>query len=228
MTDPLSVSVVIPVRDGANYLLEAIDSCIAQTMPPLEIIVVDDGSTDHSAELARSRGVAVLSQKASGVGVARNLGSSHANGDLISFLDADDRMTSRRLELHEHALRMDDAAIAVVGSMVLFESRTSETGSTEVFSKPEPGSVAGNLTVRRRFYLASGGQTTEPELAGTEYMEWYIRTKRAGFSVAVIDDVTLERRIHDANWTRDITRMHKNYLALARKTIQMQQGPRQT
>ncbi len=219
MTQRLSVSVIIPVRDGAAFILEAIESSLRQNYPAAEVIVVDDGSSDNSAELARSRDVVVLQQPPSGVSHARNLGAARAKGELISFLDADDRMTPERLDLHESLLRTQPDIVGVTGSMVRFEVNRNESGNFEAFSQPEPGAVAGNLTTRRALYLEGGGQTTRPELAGTEFMEWFLRCQRAGLTVATIEEVTLERRVHDANWTRDSERLKRTYLALARDSV---------
>src|SRR5262249_41927852 len=80
------VSVVVPVRDGERYLAEALDSILAQTHAPLEVIVVDDGSTDRSAEIARGFAprVRCVSQEHRGVAAARNHGVSLARGEAIA------------------------------------------------------------------------------------------------------------------------------------------------
>ena len=87
-----SVTVIIPCYNGAAYLREAIDSALDQTHPPLEVIVIDDGSTDDSAAIAESYGppVCVIRQENQGESVARNRGIDEAKGDWVAFLDADD------------------------------------------------------------------------------------------------------------------------------------------
>lgn len=89
---PPRISVVIPVHNGAKYLKEAITSALSQTLLPSEIIVVDDGSTDESAQLAASFGppVRVVQQTQMGESAARNRGIEVAEGEWIAFLDADD------------------------------------------------------------------------------------------------------------------------------------------
>ena len=94
-----SVSCVIAVFNGAAFLHEAIDSLLAQTYPrEVEIVIVDDGSTDDTASVINRYGdrVRTLSQKNHGVSIARNRGVEMSNGQLLCFLDADDRMEPRR------------------------------------------------------------------------------------------------------------------------------------
>jgi glycosyltransferase involved in cell wall biosynthesis len=98
-TTPNTITAIIPVHNGERHLAEAIQSVLAQTLPPGEIIVVDDGSTDASAAIAQSFGapVRVLAQPNLGPAAARNLGLAHATGDLLAFLDADDLWTPNKL-----------------------------------------------------------------------------------------------------------------------------------
>jgi len=93
------VSAIIPCFNGAPWLSEAIESIKAQTQPVHEIIVVDDCSTDRSYEIAQAHGVAVLrNERNSGEGYSRNVGLRHATGDLIAWLDADDRWLPHHVE----------------------------------------------------------------------------------------------------------------------------------
>src|SRR5262245_773892 len=87
----VSVSVVIPAFQAAGTLGQALSGLRASTSQPAQIIVVDDGSTDESAQIARDRGAAVVPTSGGPLGpaAARNLGAAHAHGDIIFFLDAD-------------------------------------------------------------------------------------------------------------------------------------------
>lgn len=95
-----SVSVIIPTFDRARVLPRALDSVLAQTRPADEVIVVDDGSTDGTAELIRARypQVRLIEQSNSGVSAARNRGIEQATGDWIALLDSDDRWLPTKLE----------------------------------------------------------------------------------------------------------------------------------
>lgn len=92
MTAVAKISVVIPCYNAERYVAAAVRSVLAQNWPNLEILVVDDGSSDRSAELVRDTfpEVTLLQQVNQGVAVARNSGIAHAQGDWIAFLDADD------------------------------------------------------------------------------------------------------------------------------------------
>ena len=87
---PLTVSVIVPVFNGEQHLGRCLDALRASQVPPLEILVVDDGSTDRSAAIARSSGAEVLAMEArSGPARARNRGAASARGDILHFVDAD-------------------------------------------------------------------------------------------------------------------------------------------
>ena len=106
-----AVSCIIPVFNGERYLEETFDSVFAQTHRPIEVIVADDGSTDHSAEIARTyrQAVVCVQQANAGHAAARNLGISMATGDFIAFVDADDLWHPEKLarQLERFAVRPD-------------------------------------------------------------------------------------------------------------------------
>ena len=97
----LDFSVVVPVYNRSELVRRALDSVLSQTLPPREVIVVDDGSTDDTAEKLRSEysaSVAVISQKHAGVSYARNKGISACSQEWIAFLDSDDEWCPDKLE----------------------------------------------------------------------------------------------------------------------------------
>ena len=112
-----SISVVIPVYNGESYLEMAIRSALTQTEPPGEIIVVDDGSTDGSAAIARGFGAPVhcLSQPHAGLSAALNRGIERAHGTFLAFLDADDLWMEAKLARQLDALEANPTLDAVFG-----------------------------------------------------------------------------------------------------------------
>ena len=109
-----TVSVVIPCYNQARYLPDAIRSVREQTHQPIECIVVDDGSTDRTSEVAAELGAHVIHQANGGVSAARNAGLSVARGELVVFLDADDVLLPAALARGSSALVAQPAAAAVV------------------------------------------------------------------------------------------------------------------
>src|SRR6266480_1367400 len=100
------VSVVIPCYNQAHFLGEAIESVMAQTYPHFEVVVVDDGSTDNiAAVVARYPGVRCFQQGNQGLSAARNTGLRHSIGECLVFLDADDRLMPRAIEVGLASLR---------------------------------------------------------------------------------------------------------------------------
>src|SRR5262245_44209372 len=99
------ISVLVAVHNGARFLAEALDSAHAQTLRPLELIVVDDGSSDDSAEIARKHGATVIRQANQGTAAAINTARDSARGDLLALLDADDVWPGDKLARQVDALQ---------------------------------------------------------------------------------------------------------------------------
>lgn len=109
---PGLISVIVPVFNRAKMLRAAVHSVLSQTYPSVEIVIVDDGSTDDTLQVSQSIAEnypesirVVLSRNNSGPGPARNLGLTHARGEFIQYLDSDDALESRKFELQVLALR---------------------------------------------------------------------------------------------------------------------------
>ena len=118
------MSVVIPVFNGERFLAEAIQSVLDQTYEPVEVIAVDDGSTDGSAAIARSfAGVQVIEQPNSGPAGARNAGIAAARGEFLAFVDADDIVPPDKLELQVTHLREHPEVGCVLGARTSCSSR---------------------------------------------------------------------------------------------------------
>ena len=106
-----SIAVVIPAYNAELYICDALDSIMLQSRRPEQIIIVDDGSTDHTLERIHNwqrqynGELCLLQQSHSGVSAARNTGIQHTTADLIAFLDADDLFLSHHLEQLERAFK---------------------------------------------------------------------------------------------------------------------------
>jgi glycosyltransferase involved in cell wall biosynthesis len=180
------------VRNGERFLGEAIESVLGQSpAPPLEVIVVDDGSTDSTAAVARSFGAPVrcVEQPALGVAAALNRGVGLARGELLAFLDGDDVWTPGKLALQLAELERRPEVHAVFGHVVTF-------GAGDAVAAPVAGYARGTLLIRRVAYDRVGGFT---QWRLGEFVEWYARMVDAGLQLALLPDVLLRRRVHDAN-----------------------------
>ena len=119
------ISIVVPCRNGEAWIAQTLRSAVNQTCPPFEIVVVDDGSTDASRDIARSFSplVTVVEGAAKGAAVARNCGAAHATGERIMFLDADDLLTPPTLEALSNALDEASGAGFAICPWDRYESR---------------------------------------------------------------------------------------------------------
>ncbi len=125
------LSLVIPVYNVAAYLPACLDSIVAQTRAPDEIIVIDDGSTDACPEIladyaARLPQMRVVRQQNGGLSAARNTGLEHATGEWLAFLDSDDRLAPAHCELALDMAQRDDLDIALFNGWFDFEGRGPE------------------------------------------------------------------------------------------------------
>jgi glycosyltransferase involved in cell wall biosynthesis len=185
------VSVVIPVRNGERYLSEAIASVLQQTPPPLEVLVVDDGSTDGTAAVARSFAAPVrcIAQPALGVAAALNRGVEEARGDRLAFLDADDLWADDKLRVQTALLEARPELDAVFGHLANFAgSAPAET--------PMPGYSKGTMLIRRVAFERVGAFG---DWRLGEFVDWYARAVDAGLRSLMLPDVLLLRRVHDDN-----------------------------
>ena len=198
------VSVIIPVYNYERYLGEAIESVLNQTYRNLEVIVVDDGSTDRSSEVAKSfadRGVRYLYQDHEGIGPARNTGVELAQGDFIAFLDADDRWPEEKLERQLSVFENDPALEMVFGqALQLYNGPEWEAGVKDKNPPAAgmvPGMVAGTMLIKRDAFLRVG--EFPGGLKVGEFIDWYARAGELQIRSLVLPDLFLWRRIHDSN-----------------------------
>jgi glycosyltransferase involved in cell wall biosynthesis len=205
MNSPL-VSCIVPVFNGERYLREALDSILSQTYRPLEVIVVDDGSTDGTEALVRLFGERIrsLQQTNQGPAAARNLGLSVAAGEFVTFLDADDlwhpEKLARQIACFQESGELDYCVSHVQNFWIpeLIEEEKKFHGHR--VSKPLPGYVTGTLLVRRNFLDAVGHFNIAIKHA--DDTEWFLRANERGANVKLLPDVLLYRRLHYTNLSR--------------------------
>jgi glycosyltransferase involved in cell wall biosynthesis len=172
MTDQPLVSIIIPCFNYAQFLGEAIESALAQTHQPIEVIVVDDGSTDNTVEVAHSYPVRVISQPNSGICVTANAGFAAASGDYMLRLDADDGLAPDYVSETLAALRRHPSAHFAYTEVAYFGARTG-TYPIEPFDPEtlaERNYINASALMRRASFQAVGGY--QLNMTGGRYEDW--------------------------------------------------------
>jgi glycosyltransferase involved in cell wall biosynthesis len=208
LTDRPLISCIVPVYNGERYLAEALDSILAQTYGPLEILVVDDGSTDRTSEVVAGYGSAVrtLHQPNAGPAAARNRGIAAANGAFLAFLDADDCWHPAKLErqMTRFAARPElEASVTLAQNYWIPELQAeAERHRDRRYSQPVPGYVCQTLLARRALFEAIGefdSLTYDREHPLGEDNDWFLRAREHGAVIELLPEVLLQRRLHLSN-----------------------------
>ena len=208
------VSVVIPCYNSARFLGEAIDSVLQQTYPRIEIILVDDGSTDETARIARSYPVRYIYQTNRGISAARNTGIAHTQGKYVLFLDHDDRLLPMGVEtgvelLEEHpecAVAVGEHRYIGADGRPIGYSNKHATGRDHYRMLLEHNFIETPCSaLHRRAGLALAGVFDE-SVQGAEDHELYLRTARQSTWIAHEAPVA-EYRLHESNTSRDAEQM---------------------
>jgi len=200
------ISCVVPVFNGERYLGEALESIFKQSYQSLEIIVVDDGSTDGTAAVMDHYAgqVRFLRQANSGTAAARNLGLKAATGEFVAFLDADDLWHTEKLERQMarfHARPELDYCVAHVQNFWVPELIEEERRFRDHrISKALPGYSTGTLLVRRTLFDIVG--LFNPTINHADDTEWFLRAGEHGVAMELLPDVLLYRRLHPTNFSR--------------------------
>jgi len=214
-----ATSVVIPVYNGEKYLAEAIASVAGQSLPAAEIIVVDDGSSDGTGEIARRHaGIIYRRQENAGVAAAINHGVRIARGAHIAFLSADDRWQPQKLS-RQHAALSDMPRRLVFGHMQHFISPELNEGiacSLQCPAEPMPAFSAGTLLTRLDTFRAVG--PLNEGFAVGEFLDWYSRACDAELDIVMLDDVVSLRRVHTSNYSTRVLK-ETTYLPVLKAAI---------
>jgi glycosyltransferase involved in cell wall biosynthesis len=212
--DPL-VSVVIPACNAERHLGEAIESVLAQTYAPVETIVVDDGSSDRTAEVARGYdGITVIVQENGGPSAARNRGFAASRGELIAFHDSDDVMTPDKLAVQVGHLLENPSVDCVLAEQELLIEPGAELpfwvagAKVETVMPPRPRELADEPRVHpmtmvlRRGTFERVGDFDE-SMRAAEDLDWMLRAAEEQIEIARLSKVLLRRRVHPDSLTQD-------------------------
>ena len=196
------VSVMIGVYNAELYVAEAIESVLAQSYEPIELIVVDDGSDDGTAGIVKSFGDVVRYeyQQRAGNGAARNSAVELAHGAYFAFLDADDRFLPNKIERQLQVLRQEPAIDAVFGHVREFISPELASDAAARLRRPAedaPWMAPNLMLIRRDSFFRVGPFSTTVRVGVT--VDWYARALEARLGMHLLPEVVLERRLHAQN-----------------------------
>jgi len=194
------VSVIVPVYNGEKFLAQAIESIRAQNYAPLEILIVDDGSTDSTAALcAQWSDVRYVRQENQGPSAARNRAMEIARGEVITFLDADDLWQPDTLHTFLSHFENNPSVDLVLGWVQMVRLASAETLRFEKFHEPRLSLNLGAMAVRKTALDRIG--LFNEKLWDGEDVDWFLRARESGISIALLNRVTLLYRVHGENMT---------------------------
>jgi glycosyltransferase involved in cell wall biosynthesis len=200
MNNEALVSTILPVYNGERYLGEAIESILSDPYRPMEIIVIDDGSTDATFQVVeRYPCVHYHFQPNQGSAAARNYGVSLATGNFFTFADADDLCVNEKVNRLMQAFQENPELEIAFGCVEQFGS--PELPQQINWQNKERtslvGYVPGGIMIRRASFFRVG--LFEPNLQMGEVLDWFLRAKEKKLKEAILPDVIYRRRFHTTN-----------------------------
>jgi glycosyltransferase involved in cell wall biosynthesis len=197
------VNVIICVYNGEKYITEALSSIFAQTYSPIEVIVINDGSTDrtiHAVEPFFARSLRIYSFDTNqGLASARNKGIELAQGEFIAFIDADDIWLPDKLQLQVDVVDQNPG-VEIVNCMVENFISPDLEGEKNIkfIAEATQAGFLGALLIRKSVFKKIGNFKDQGYI-GFSDMEWVMRTKQQEINYYHLKSLQLRRRIHGKN-----------------------------
>ena len=223
------VSCIIPVYNGERFLKEALDSIFAQTYRPLEVIVVDDGSTDGTSRAVAEypQPIVYIHQDNQGSPRARNRGIQAAKGDFIAFLDADDLWRAEKLsgQMARFDRRAElDFCVSHIQNFWMPEAADEEA---RFRNHPKiqalPGYVTSTLLAKKKTFETVG--LFSSELKDGDSLDWFVRARAKGAVGELIAEVLVDRRMHAGNTSRLWEQRSRNeFLVILKRFLDKQRS----
>jgi len=219
------VSVIIPAYNAEKHIRETIESVIAQNYTKIEIIVVDDGSTDNTAEIIKSfPKINYIFQENQGHGMAKHVGTLHATGELLAFLDADDLWVNHKTQIQVEYLQNNPDLGFVVCQYTQFldEGTTKPDWLRSELDAPCSAFIPSGLLVRRTVIEDIGG--FDPKYKRGNDSDWFFRAKDRKIPMTVIPEVLFKRRIHNENLSHKPIEMYAELRRVIKSSINRQKS----
>jgi len=217
----VQISVIVPIFNGALYIYEAIKSILSQEIDNLEILVIDDGSTDNFEKHLDCFGdprLQIIKQFNSGAAEARNNGIRRARGEFIAFLDADDIWAPNKLKIQLEQIRScKDVNMVYCHVKEFYDESIIGYNEFQKGVKTFKGYSPIALLISKKDFLRVGYFQSKWKVA--EFLDWYDRAKSAGLSEIMLPDVLAFRRIHSGNIGRMNRPNANQYLAVLKESL---------
>lgn len=221
MSSPL-VTVIIPCFNGERFLGEAVASIKRQGYPRIEILIVDDGSTDNSASIAGAMGASItyVYQDNKGLPGARNTGLDHARGELITFLDVDDVYSDNKIELQVGLFEKDPGLGIVAGRLQKTQFARHENGRPVFipYEAPAPA-LKMDCALIRRGVFDTVGRFDESRTYCDDW-DWFMRAREGGVKFQMHEEVVTEYRRHESNMTNNADIGNRHTLQMLKNSLE--------
>ena len=222
----VDTSVILVVRNGADYIADAITSVLDGTRIPREIVVIDGHSTDHTVAIAsRFERVVVFTQASRGIAAAYNEGIAKARGERLAFISHDDRWTPDKLERQSALLDAQSATWGCVGHVQHFlaDGATPPAGfRTSLLDAPVPGFIMESLLVRGEIFRQVG--LFDESIPSAHDTDWFARARDAGIDIALLSETVLHKRVHGTNASITDGHLNGQLLRALRASINRKRG----
>jgi glycosyltransferase involved in cell wall biosynthesis len=224
------ISCIVPVYNGERFLCETLDSILAQTYRPLEIIVADDGSTDGTAAVVAGYGepVRYLWQPNAGPGAARNLGLRVAQGEFVAFLDADDvwhpEKLARQMARFQARPELELCVTHIRNFWIPELHKEKARFRNHRLMQALPGYTPVTLLARRNLFEQVG--LFNATFRHVHATEWFVRVAEQGRVTELLPNVLVYRRLHHTNRSRHLAAASRDeYLQLVKTSIDRRRRP---
>lgn len=234
MTSNSLVSIVIPAYNAAKFLPEVIQSVLNQSYQNWELLVIDDGSTDNTAELVneyseQDRRVHLISKENGGVSVARNLGAQLAKGELIAFLDSDDLWLEDKVSAHVSYMTSHPQVGVSFGRVELIETdgKTTNKLTDNIVDTLQPQDLfysnptvtTSNLVIRKSVFQTLNG--FDESMQYNEDIDLLFRLAiQDSWEIKSIDQVLVQYRLHSSGLSSTLMKMEEGWVILMNKARQ--------
>jgi len=219
-----SVSIIMIVRNGERFIAEALASIRLSDVIPLEVLVLDGGSTDRTSEIAGGFDwVSVVPQGSRGIANAYNEAIGLARGETLAFVSADDRWLPHKLDRHLDALaRRPDLLVTVSLIEHFLDDSAPADFRSDLVGRAVPGFLMEALVARRAAFERVG--LFDASFSTAEDTDWFARARDLGIEMEVIPEVLVEKRVHAANTSLNDPMGDHNRLRALRASITRKRG----